>query len=62
MNTNKIVGIAILMVCVLLPVIVFFITAIIEVMKDVMQNGDYSGLLALLWFTVVLVGCGLLIF
>ena len=62
MITRKIAGIAILMVCVLLPFIAFFISAIIEAIKDVIKYGDFSSLLALFWLTVVLVGCGLLIF
>lgn len=62
MITRKIVGIAILMVCVLLPFIAFFISAIIKDIKDVIKYGDFSSLLALFWLIVVIVGCCLVIF
>ena len=62
MITRKIVGTTILMICVLLPVIVFLISAFIDAIKDVIKYGDVSNLLALLWLIVVLVGFGLVIF
>ena len=62
MITRKIVGTTILMVCVLLPVIVFFISATIDAIKDVIKYGDSSNLLALLWLIVILVGFGLVMF
>ena len=62
MITRKIVGITILMVCVLLPFIAFFISAIIEAIKDVIKHGDLSSLLMLFWLIAVLVGCCLVIF
>lgn len=62
MITRKIVGIAILMVCVLIPFIVIFISGIIEAIKDVIKHGDSSGLLALFWFITVIVGLCLVIF
>lgn len=62
MSTRKIVGATILMVCVLLPVIVFYIVAFIEAIKDVIKYGDFDGLLALFWATVVLVAIGLVMF
>lgn len=62
MITRKIAGIAILMVCVLLPFIAFFISAIIEAIKDVINYRDFGSLLALFWLTVVIVGLGLVMF
>ena len=62
MITRKIVGITILLLCVLLPFIAFFISAIIEAIKDVIKYGDSSSWLVLFWLLVVLVGCGLIIF
>lgn len=62
MITNKIVGIAILMACVLLPIIVILISAIIEAIKDIIIFGDWSGLFILFWSIAVIVGFGLVIF
>ena len=62
MITRKIVGITILVVCALLPLIVFYIVAFIKAIKDVIKYGDFSGLLALLWATVALAGLGLVMF
>lgn len=62
MITNKIVGIAILMLCVLLPIIVVLISAIIEAIKDIIIDGDWSGLFIIFWSIAVLVGLGLIIF
>lgn len=62
MITSYIVGITILIVCVLLTVIVFYIVAFIEAIKNVINYGDFSGLFALLLLTAALVGLGLVIF
>ena len=62
MITRKIVGITILIVCALLPLIVFYIVAFIKAIKDVIKYGDFSSLLALFWLTVVIVGYCLVMF
>ena len=62
MITNKIVGIAILMLCVLLPIIVVLISAIIEAIKDIIIDGDWSGLFIIFWSIAVIVGFGLVVF
>ena len=62
MLDRKIVGAAVLMVCVLLPIIIIFISSLIEAIKDVIIFGDLSGLLAVLWGIAVLVGFGLVVF
>ena len=61
MITRKIVGTAIIIVCVLLPIIMIFISSLIEAIKDVIKNGDLSSLFAVLWGIAVLVGFGLVI-
>lgn len=62
MITRKIVGTAILIVCAFVPITIFFISALIEAIKDVIKYGDFSSLLAVFWFTAVMVGFGLVIF
>ena len=60
MITNKIVGIAILMVCVVLPFIVFLLVEIVEAIKDVIKYGDFVKLFLVFWLIMVIVGFGLL--
>ena len=61
MITRKIVGTAILMLCAFVPITIFFISALIEAIKDVIKYGDLSSLLAVFWCITVLVGFGLVI-
>lgn len=62
MITRKIVGAIILMVCALLPLIVFYIVAFIKAIEDVINYRDFDSLLALFWLTVVIVGICLVMF
>ena len=62
MITRKIVGVTILIVCAILPIIVFYISAFIKAIEDVINYRDFDSLLALFWLTVVIVGFGLVIF
>lgn len=62
MITRKIIGTAVLTVCVLLPITIFLISILIGAIKDVIKNGDLSSLLAVFWAIAVVVGFGLVIF
>ena len=62
MITRKIIGTAILTVCVLLPIIIIFISSLIEAIKDVIKFGDLSGLFFIFWLIAVIVGFCLSIF
>lgn len=61
MITRKIIGAAILIVCVLVPIIIIFISSLIEAIKDVIKFGDLSGLFFVFWLIAVIVGFGLVI-
>ena len=61
MITRKIVGTAVLTVCVLLPIIIIFISSLIEAIKDVIKFGDLSNLFFLFWLIAILVSFGLII-
>ena len=62
MITRKIIGTAVLTVCVLLPIIIIFISSFIEAIKDAIKFGDLSGLFFVFWLIAVIVGFGLVIF
>lgn len=62
MITRKIIGTAILIVCAFVPITIFFISALIDAIKDVIKYGDLSSLFAVFWFITVMVGFGLVIF
>lgn len=62
MITRKIIGTAILIVCAFVPITIFFISALITTIKDVIKHGDFSSLFAVFWFITVIVGFGLVIF